>query len=331
MAKMKTKEKANPTSKEQGRRITELRKKTHLSGRAFAIKHDIAPGTLRNWENGRYQGLGQKAIDQLLEAFLAESIDVSAEWLLHGKGTPPHIGSKITPLHGTKAAALEFPTASLLPPELIKLTEQNAKKHKINKQLYEATATGRFSEVVKLIEQGADLHLQSGIKIHLHDNNENTPLHVSARNGNFNMVQFLVEHGSKVDIRNRRKQTPLHWAAHNGHTFIAEYLIKKGANIDAVEDEGGSPLSWAAYIGQLDIAKLLINHGANIHSADMDSNTPLHWACYHGHTHMIAFLIDQGANLNKKNSRGMTSLDIAIENGHLETVLLLFDKLNIKC
>lgn len=302
---------SSPLAQAQGQRIKQLRKKTRLSRKAFGEKHSISPGSLQNWESGRYEGLTQSAVNQLLKAFQTEGFSCTVEWLLYGNGQEP-VSIYSEPIFQDEN-------------ELTQQTRKNAEQHKINAQLYAATMAGRYAEVAQLIDMGANLHLKSGINIHLHDNNENSPLHIAARNGNLNIVKLLIKKGSKVDVRNRRKQTPLHWAAHNGHPEIVDYLIAEGANVDAVEDEGGTPLSWVAYVGHLEIVKQLVDYGSNIQSADMHSNTPLHWACYHGRLEVVKFLIEKGADLHKKNSYGYTPLDLAVRNGHLATVLFLLD------
>lgn len=94
----------------QGIRIKRLRNLTCLSRRAFALKHHISPGTLQNWEDGRYNGLTKSAVKQLLAALRAENILCSATWLVTGDGNEPifsppqnhsdvHSDSLVVPTH----------------------------------------------------------------------------------------------------------------------------------------------------------------------------------------------------------------------------------------
>lgn len=309
----------NIDPKKQGERLCRLIKQTFLSRRAFARKYAFSTSSLQNWEEGRYQkGIPRVALAQLISAFLSEGIHCEREWLLYGEGSEPYKIQRRTDQYAENKDSLKSEK------DILKLTIENAERHRINRQLYAATVAGRFEEAVHLIQEaGSLLPKMSGIRIHLYDNHEDTLLHVAAREGHLPIVEFLIKNGTKVDVRNRRKQTSLHLAAHNGHNKIIDYLLTNGANIEAVEDEGGTPLSWASYVGQLGVVKQLVSHGANVHSADIHSNTPLHWACYHGHIQVVKFLVSHGADLKKKNSEDYLPLDFAIENGHVDTVIFL--------
>ncbi len=296
----------------QGQRIRDLRKKTRLSRRAFAEKYGIPAGTLQNWENERYSGgLTQKAINELIAAFKAEGLDCSVEWLLYGKGHRPFEQSPLVSDDSSEQA-------------IINETRINAEQIQLNEELYQATKAGDCSAVEAFIKKGADLHLYEGIALHQHDNDENTPLHVSAYHGYLDIVKLLIASGSEVNFRNRRKQTPLHLAVLNGHVEVIKYLLDKGADINTVENEGGSPISWAAYTGQSKIVKLLMKIGANVHGKDHVNNSALHWAAYKGHTDIVELLVNSSsADPNEKNSRGETPLDCAVSAGKIETVLFL--------
>jgi ankyrin repeat protein len=50
------------------------------------------------------------------------------------------------------------------------------------------------------------------------------------------IVEILVTHGADVNAHNNAQQTPLHMAAKNNQTDIIKYLFKHGANIQALSD-----------------------------------------------------------------------------------------------
>ena len=83
----------------------------------------------------------------------------------------------------------------------------------------------------------------------------------------------------------------MHVAARNGHTEVVEYLLDHGALVDAKGVFGGTALHWAAINGHRDMVKLLIARGAslNIHDARFDS-TPEGWANEGGHTDLADLL-----------------------------------------
>lgn len=304
-------------SAEQGLRITELRLKTHLTRRMFALRHGFSPGTLQNWECGRYQGLSMAAAESLITAFKREGIQCSLEWLLHGKGQQPIF-------HGITTAI----TQQTHP--LITEAEKNARSFEQNDKFYRAVKDGRHAEAMKLIKQGVDIHLKSGFDIHLHDNNENTPLHVAAANGYIELVKSLLQLKVDANVVNRQLQTPLHLAVECGYKEVIKYLITHGAKIDTRENEGDSPLAWAAYTGQSEIASQLCELGAQINIKNNNGNTPIHWAAYKGYLDIVEFLIQRGADHNLKNNQGETPLIIASKSGEAEVVsyLLAFEQDN---
>src|SRR5262245_7672866 len=68
---------------------------------------------------------------------------------------------------------------------------------------------------------------QQGVEI-----NENwTPLHKAAYEGNIEKVRDLVKHAAKLGVKTNKGWTALHFAAYNGMTETARFLI------------------WAAYHG----------------------------------------------------------------------------------
>ena len=307
---------------EQGKRLKYLREITRLSRRAFAFKHGFPPGTLQNWEEGRYErGINQKAALTLIVAFQAESIDCQVDWLLYGEGLPP----KHQFAHVQKIIAPDIIEAEKKSDEttLLQQAVENEKRHKSNANLFDAAANGRYREIVNLIESGVDAHLYEGLKVKPYESEHNTPLHLASLNGHLDIVKYLIKKGANVNTRNRKNQMPLHLAVHNAHKEIIKYLVKHGADMNVVEDEGDTPVAWAAYKGQTEIVLLLIELGARIDIQNKAGNTPLHWAAEKGDLDVTKVLIANGANLTVKNYENNTPLLAATQNGHIETVKFL--------
>ncbi|MDX9971469.1 MAG: ankyrin repeat domain-containing protein [FCB group bacterium] len=58
-----------------------------------------------------------------------------------------------------------------------------------------------------------------------------TPLHVAAREGNRNLVAWLIEHGADIKaVDGRHGATPLGWAAYYGKPEPIETLLEAGAD-----------------------------------------------------------------------------------------------------
>lgn len=309
----------------QGKRLKYLREITRLSRRAFALKHGISPGTLQNWEEGRYEcGLTEKTVAKLIHIFQFENIVCSTNWLLYGEGSSPkHQFDTAKPLLLDNT---ETPTDIELDEiKLLQKTAENEKKHKKDKSLFEAVLSGRYKEVVNLIHADTDIYLYEGTILKPYEPDHNTPLHLAALTGYLDIAKYLIKKGAPVNSRNRKNQTPLHLAVHNAHKDIIKYLVEHGAEIDAVEDEGDPPISWAVYKGQTEILFLLIELGANVHIQNKMGNLPLHWAAEQGYVDIAQALLEHGGlqDLNIKNHDNNTPLLVAVQNGHIEMVKFL--------
>lgn len=73
----------------RAQRLKTLRQAIRLSRRKMGEKYQIPPGTLQNWEDGRYGGLSEKGARKMVEAFQAEGLICRIEWLLYGIGQDP--------------------------------------------------------------------------------------------------------------------------------------------------------------------------------------------------------------------------------------------------
>lgn len=305
--------------KEQGQRIAKLRDKTYLSRRAFGLKYNISPATLRSWEDGLFQNLSKNALEKLIIAFKNENIEVDPDWILYGTGVEP---SKGIPKKISKTISKE----SKKEIEISAVNYRNL--HQLNFKLFSAAENNDCVEVERLILQGATGHKIYGRNLLIYNSMENTPLHIAALINGINLIKLFITENVTLNSRNRSKQTPLHLAVSKSNVEAIEILLQAGAIIDAVDNDGGTPFSWATYLGLYKIAKLLFENNANIFHSDMYGNTPLHWACYSGKIDIIEFLIEKGAKLEVENSEKQTPLDLAVLNGHIETVDFLLKFFN---
>lgn len=82
----------NVSSKEmRGQRLKRLRKITGLSRKDFALRYQISPGTLQNWETARFGGLSEKGAHMMITAFKTEGVFCSFEWLMYQAGHGPKL------------------------------------------------------------------------------------------------------------------------------------------------------------------------------------------------------------------------------------------------
>ena len=85
-------------------------------------------------------------------------------------------------------------------------------------------------------------------------------LHFAARDGERDMLEFLLTAGVDVNTPAGSGWTPLHFAAARGHTFVVEFLLDKGANPGAETAEGYTPLDLALHYEHTSVAQLLRNY-----------------------------------------------------------------------
>ncbi len=132
--------------------------------------------------------------------------------------------------------------------------------------------------------------------------------------------------------------TALTLAARQGNTDIVAYLLANGANVDIRKKSSGeTPLMRASYAAtqekQIDNAaatiKLLLAKGADINATDKHGYTALMRAaenplCAYNkedgtkpchESKMLKFLLENGADVNKKNNKGITAIDM-VENSY---------------
>ena len=69
-----------------------------------------------------------------------------------------------------------------------------------------------------------------------------TPLHIAVKNGNREMVKFLLDRGADVNAGDKYEATPLHFACRNGDGYIARMLVEFGGDLTITAIDGRTPL-----------------------------------------------------------------------------------------
>ena len=71
--------------------------------------------------------------------------------------------------------------------------------------------------------------LAGGADVNLRDQGGKTPLLLAAREGQNDMVAFLIENGADVNLVSNSQRSALYYATENGFTEIVEQLLMAGA------------------------------------------------------------------------------------------------------
>lgn len=140
----------------------------------------------------------------------------------------------------------------------------------------------------------------------------NAQLLLSARDGDQDNVQELLNQGVDVNHADQGGHTALIWAIKSQHLEIIDLLITRGADINTTDKRGGTALSWAALTGNQDCVRLLIKKGANIDQANNNLNTPFRSAAIFSykfsHREVCKILIDTMLKLTKKQKNDVVAL-----------------------
>lgn len=166
------------------------------------------------------------------------------------------------------------------------------------------------------------------------DENNRFPLVIAARNGNAEVVDFLLELGADPSVRgvvefdnDNIQGTPPLWAASAaGHLNIVKLLVEKGkANVNQATNTQSTPLRGACYDGHLDIVRYLLDNGADPHIPNRHGHTCLMIAAYRNKTEVVKLLLTTGIDVNDTTERGNTALHDAAESGNVEIVRILLE------
>lgn len=150
--------------------------------------------------------------------------------------------------------------------------------------------------------------------------------------GDINEVKHLIDDNPESLHLMTSFGTWLHVAAKKGHFEIVEYLVQKGIDVNT---KGGifdaSSLNLAAGAGHLKIVKYLIEHGAEI-DVSLANRNPLFGAIYGGHKDVAEFLVEKGIDISIRytgeNIKNMDAYEYARQFGQTEIAKYLKQKID---
>lgn len=133
--------------------------------------------------------------------------------------------------------------------------------------------------------------------------------------------KILPKFGIKIDIDetiDQSKQTPLLLASREGNPDIVKFLIKKNANVNAVSicDTPLIVVSQNSIMNkddQLTIVESLISAGADVNHIGEYGKTPLMMATESNSPKIVSKLLLSGADISIRDKDGITALDIAMD------------------
>ncbi|XP_047349901.1 ankyrin repeat domain-containing protein 16-like [Vespa velutina] len=164
-----------------------------------------------------------------------------------------------------------------------------------------------------------------------HSVSGDTPMHVAAREGHLNVVEYLCDAFErpdfKVNVVNKDMKRPLHEAAQFARTHVLRYLIEKGATIDCLKRADWTPLMLACTkIGSeaCKCIRILLEAKADPLRRNKDGWIPAFIICRSGDVNALRLFLDfSPESIGLRSNNGRSSLHIAAFNGHEELIDLL--------
>lgn len=103
---------------------------------------------------------------------------------------------------------------------------------------------------------------------------ESSPLVDACKRNDFKMVRMLVDKGADVRHRDDGGRSCLLYAVRNGNFEMVRYLVaEQFANVNVADDEGRTPISVASANGNLEMVKFLADNGANLEMGQLPEKT----------------------------------------------------------
>ncbi|CAM9514197.1 unnamed protein product [Lampetra planeri] len=142
--------------------------------------------------------------------------------------------------------------------------------------------------------------------------------------GNFDLLNALLEQGANINCVDEYGQTPLHKVARRQQLDVAKFLIEKGADVNLGDKFGRTALHIAATVDCPRLVELLIDSGVDTEvRTEGEQQTAVHYAARYGCTNTLATLQHQGADLAACDFKRRTPLFLAAAQARRDTARLL--------
>ena len=187
--------------------------------------------------------------------------------------------------------------------------------------LHIAAVNGRF-RLCKVLLETYKLDVQ------MSDDDGWSVLHFSAKAGNIELFQYLIDEGSDVYRQKGDGMNSLHIAALNGHLRLCKVLLEfYNVDLQMIDDNGWSVLHSAAKGGNLELFQYLIDKGSDVYRKKRDGMNCLHIVAEDGHLRLCKVLLEiYSVDLQIIDDNGWSVLHSAAKDGNLELFQYLIDK-----
>ena len=173
--------------------------------------------------------------------------------------------------------------------------------------LLQAINKNKHDKVSKLIQAGYDVNKEG-------DSYPSTPLTYAIRNGNFQIIQLLVENGANTNTEPIQGLSPLNEAILRGDVLIVNYLLEHGAEVSPKGNPRNAlqPIEYATRLSRCkEIIEALLKYGADVNSAVSGTGTPLYGAIAHKNYEVVRCLLEHGADISLHGGKLESPLELA--------------------
>lgn len=126
----------------------------------------------------------------------------------------------------------------------------------------------------------------------------------AAKNGNTDVLKFLVEQGMRLNLKSETDRNALHIACDHGHFKVSKFLIDTSPFLlSACDEKGRYPVHFAARSGNMKLLKYLDEFKTEMTKETNTGMNILHMACLHDHIEMCTYLLKRYPDLNEKCSK----------------------------
>ncbi|KAM0924755.1 hypothetical protein ACQ4PT_004686 [Festuca glaucescens] len=241
----------------------------------------------------------------------------------HGGGASQNLASRVAAIMASAPSDIALQAAldgnlSLLKKMASKVDLRGTKDAMGNTAFHLAASRGCLESCRFLVEE-------SGIDVNAVSKTGATPMFFAAREGNVQVMRYLLDHGGDPAMPDEMGSTLLHLAALQGDCEVVRLLLSKGVPVDPV-DHWGAPLHIAAFKDHVEVVKVLLEHAGDLNKVVHHFASPLLFACCAKSSKCIKLLIEVGADVNAPAGYPASApLIQAVKNGLTDIVKLLLE------
>lgn len=182
-------------------------------------------------------------------------------------------------------------------------------------EIHQAVEAGDLARVEALVRADADVVAEADDQ-----RDRNLPLHIAAKTGQLEIIEYLIDNGAVVDGHDRDESTPLMVACLLGQPEAAMLLIKHGAKVDQADLNGATPVTFAMGSGNMEVIQLLLDSGIDFSSDNANNGTYAHPAAATGNVELLELLKSSGVSIDTPTEAGTTPLISGAGRGQAEAV-----------